>query len=204
MKLHWSPRSPYVRKVLIVAHEKGVADRIDKVRTRVGAFDANEVILVDNPIGKVPTLMLDNGEALYDSPVICEYLDGLSPKNPLLPAPGPERIATLRRQALGDGLMDLLNGWRVDTMKPDAPPSAVIAKASATKFWNAVGMLERSIESRDGQPVDLGDLAIACAFCYADFRFTDLDWRKDHPRLAAWHAKISERPSLVATVFVDA
>ena len=147
MKLHWSPRSPYVRKVLIVAHEKGVADRIERVRTHVGLFHVNDAILVDNPVGKVPTLVLENGEALFDLPVICEYLDGLSPANPLLPATGSERIATLLRQATGDGIMDVLNAWRADTMKPDAVPSAALAKASTTKFLNAVDALERGISS---------------------------------------------------------
>ena len=203
MKLHWSPRSPDVRKVLIVAHEKGVADRIERVRTHVGLFHVNDAILVDNPVGKVPTLILENGEALFDSPVICEYLDGLSPANPLLPATGSERIATLLRQATGDGIMDVLNAWRADTMKPDAVPSAALAKASTTKFLNAVDALERGIPARDPSAVDLGDLAIACGLCYADFRFAELDWRKGRPRLAAWHAKMSERPSLVATAFVD-
>ena len=99
--------------------------------------------------------------------------------------------------------MDVLNAWRADTMKPDAVPSAALAKASTTKFLNAVDALDRGISARDPSTVDLGDLAVACGLCYADFRFAELDWRKDRPRLAAWHAKISERPSLVATAFVD-
>ena len=106
MKLHWSPRSPYVRKVMIVAHELGVADRIETVRTIVGGTTPHLELMSENPLGKIPTLVLEDGTILYDSPVICEYLDTLHGGEKLFPS-GAERWTALRRLALGDGMLDV-------------------------------------------------------------------------------------------------
>jgi len=101
MKLHWSPRSPYVRKVMIVAHELGLADRLEIVRTVVGGITPHLELMRENPLGKIPTLVLEDGTILYDSPVICEYLDTLHAGEKLFPA-WPERLTALRRLALGE------------------------------------------------------------------------------------------------------
>src|ERR1700722_15095798 len=108
MKLHWSPRSPFVRKVMIFAHERGVADRITCVRTVAAMTRPHADLMKDNPLSKIPTLVLDNGTVLYDSPVICEYLDALDGAPKLFPRQSTARMTALCRQALGDGFMDLM------------------------------------------------------------------------------------------------
>src|SRR5262245_65057903 len=108
MKLHWSPRSPFVRKIMIVAHEVGVADKLDCVRTVAATTKPHTELMLDNPLSKIPTLVLDDGTVLYDSPVICEYLDGLAGGGKMFPADPKSRLVALRRQALGDGALDFL------------------------------------------------------------------------------------------------
>jgi glutathione S-transferase len=108
MKLHWSPRSPFVRKVMIVAHERGIADRLQCVRTVAEMTKPHAELMKENPLSKIPTLVLDDGTPLYDSRVICEYLDALGGDPRLFPQQGGARIVALRRQALGDGFLDLL------------------------------------------------------------------------------------------------
>lgn len=107
MKLHWSPRSPYVRKVMIAAHEMGLGDQLDCVRTVVSAFKPAEELFADNPLNKLPTLVLDDGTAFYDSRVICEYLDTQHQTPKLYPTEQSARFVALRNQALGDGLLDV-------------------------------------------------------------------------------------------------
>ena len=106
MKLHWSPRSPFVRKVMIAAHELGLMDRLTCVRTVAASTKPHAELMRDNPLSKIPTLVLDDGTVLYDSRVICEYLDTLGPAAKLFPSSGPVRMLALRRQALGDGFPD--------------------------------------------------------------------------------------------------
>ena len=111
MKLHWSPRSPFVRKVMIVAHELGLVERLDCVRTVAATTQPHELLMRDNPLSKIPTLVLADGTVIYDSPVICEYFDSLHDGPRLFPATMPERMAALRWQALGDGMLDFLLLW---------------------------------------------------------------------------------------------
>src|ERR1700756_3787191 len=108
MKLHWSPRSPFVRKVMVAVHELGLADRVTCVRTVAASTKPHAELMRDNPLSKIPTLVLDDGTVIYDSPVICEYLDGLGAPPKLHPADPKARLVALRRQALGDGYLDLL------------------------------------------------------------------------------------------------
>jgi len=108
MLLHWSPRSPYVRKVLITAHEAGIADRIENVRTVVAAAEPNVELMKENPQSRLPTLRLADGTSIYDSVVICEYFDSLHTGPKLFPEKYPERLVALRRHALGDGMLDTM------------------------------------------------------------------------------------------------
>jgi len=126
MKLHWSPRSPFVRKVMIAAHELGLVDRLDCVRTVAAATKPHTELMRDNPLSKIPTLVLDDGTAIYDSPVICEYLDRLHDKPKLFPPAFPERMTALRRQALGDGFLDFLLLWR-NELEREHPSQAHLA-----------------------------------------------------------------------------
>ncbi|MFC7540089.1 glutathione S-transferase N-terminal domain-containing protein [Siccirubricoccus deserti] len=121
MRLHWSSRSPFVRKVMVVVHERGLVDQIERVPTVVAMTKTDRALLPTNPLGKIPTLLLEDGSALYDSSVICEYLDGLGSGPRLFPADGRARITALRRQALGTGAMDMLVLWRGELAREHPP-----------------------------------------------------------------------------------
>lgn len=124
MTLHWSPRSPYVRKVMIVAHELGLADRIAPVRTVVGGTTPHRGLMARAPLGKIPVLELADGTVLYNSPVICDYLDNLHDGAKLFPPAWPERGVALRRLALGDGMLDVALAWLGEQFRPAERQSA--------------------------------------------------------------------------------
>jgi glutathione S-transferase len=201
MKLHWSPRSPFVRKVMIAAHETGLVGRITCVRTVVGMTQVNADLLPDNPLNKLPTLVLEDGSPLYDSGVILEYLDSLHDGPKLVPAEPAARWTALRRHALGDGLLDLLVLWRNERERPQ--PSQPHLEAFAVKRDSALKALECDAGGLAATPFGIGHVAIGCALSYADFRFADLDWRGNHPQLTAWHGTFSQRPSVRATEAVE-
>jgi glutathione S-transferase len=201
MKLHWSPRSPFVRKVMIVAHERGLVDRISCVRTVAAMTKPHSELMKDNPLSKIPTLVLDDGAVLYDSPVICEYLDALDGAPRLFPTEHKACIAALRRQALGDGFLDLLVLLRDERGREH--PSIPHLSSAETRKAAVLRHLERDATALALAPFSIGHIAIGCALCYLDFRFTDEDWRKGHPAIAAWHGKFVTRPSVRATEPVD-
>jgi glutathione S-transferase len=204
MLLHWSPRSPYVRLVMIAAHERGLADRLDCVRTLVGSFHVNPDIFPDNPLGKIPTLVLPDGRVLYDSRVITAYLDSIGAAgHPLTPHRDPERLDAMRRQALGIGFIDMMVFWMVERWRPEETRVDRIWESSRTKFASAVDGLDREVPRMAASAFDIGHLAIGAALTYADFRLADQQWRDGRPALADWFADISRRPSFVATAFVD-
>ncbi len=203
MKLHWSPRSPFVRKVMIVAHETGIADRLQRVRTVAAMMKPHAELMVDNPLSKIPTLVLADGTVLYDSAVICEYFDGLHSGPKLFPSTPRERMTALRRQALGDGLLDALVLWRGEIMRPAEQQSKPYLASFAARNEAALASLEREAPDLEASAFSIGHVAIGCALAYLDFRFADRQWRNDHPRLAAWHAPFLARPSVRATEPVD-
>ena len=201
MKLHWSPRSPFVRKVMIVAHERGLVDRIVCVRTVAAMTKPHAELMQDNPLSKIPTLVLDDGTAIYDSPVICEYLDALDGGPKLFPTEPKARMTALRRQALGDGFLDMMVALRNERER--AQPSGVHLASTAARKAAVLEHLEREAEAFAAAPFGIGHIAIGCALSYLDFRFADEDWRKDHPRIAHWHGKFAVRPSVRATEPID-
>ena len=201
MKLHWSPRSPFVRKVMIVVHERGLVDRIVCVRTVAAMTKPHAELMQDNPLSKIPTLVLDDGSVLYDSPVICEYLDALGDAPKLFPEEPAARFEALRRQALGDGFLDMLVTLRNERER--AHPSKVHMASTAVRTAAVLQSLEREAEALGATPFGIGHIAIGCALSYLDFRFADEDWRKGHPHIARWHAAFAARPSVQATEPVD-
>jgi glutathione S-transferase len=201
MKLHWSPRSPFVRKVMIVVHERGLVDRIACVRTVAAMTKPHAELMQDNPLSKIPTLVLDDGSVLYDSPVICEYLDGLGDAPTLFPAEPKARFEALRRQALGDGFLDMLVTLRNERER--AHPSEVHMASTAVRTAAVLQSLEGEADALGATPFSIGHIAIGCALSYLDFRYADAGWRKDHPRVARWHATFAARPSVRATEPVD-
>jgi glutathione S-transferase len=201
MKLHWSPRSPFVRKVMIVAHERGLTARITCVRTVAATSKPHAELMKDNPLSKIPTLVLDDGMVIYDSPVISEYLDALDGAPKLFPKEPKARLEALRRQALGDGFLDLLVLLRDERMR--AQPSKAHVASAALRKAAILKNLEADAPALASAPFGIGHIAIGCALSYLDFRYADEDWRKDHPRIADWHAAFAVRPSVRATVPVD-
>ena len=196
MKLHWSPRSPFVRKVMVCAHELGLAQRIEKIRSVVAMARPNPEVMKVNPLGKLPTMVLPDGSALYDSAVICEYLDELGGRK-LFPQAGPARWQALRRHALGDGLLDVLILWRNQRDEPVERQVREWLSGFDLKVRNALQVMEN--EDLKAEPFGIGQIAIACALGYIDFRFPDMDWKKKHPALGAWFEEISRRPSMQQT-----
>lgn len=201
MTLHWSPRSPFVRKVMVFAHEAGLVDRIRTVRTVVAMVKPNAELLPINPLSKIPTLELEDGSALYDSGVICEYLDTLHGGPRMIPEAGPARWLELRRHALATGLLDTLILWRNERDRDH--PSAVLLDAFAVKLRHALAMIESEIEDIAEQPVGLAQVTLGVVGAYLDFRFPDIDWRAPSPRFAAWHEAFSQRPSMRATLVAE-
>ena len=203
MTLHWSPRSPYVRKVMVAAHELGLADRLNCVRTVVGGTTPHMDLMKENPLGKIPTLVLEDGTFLYDSPVVCEYLDTLHSGPKLFPAAGPERFTALRRQALGSGMIDmglLLLGER---FRPEDRRSQAHMVIWTLKLQTSAAALEQEADALVASPFSIGHIAIGVALSYLDFRFDALKWRDGHPRLAAWYATFNARPSSQATQLAE-
>ena len=201
MKLHWSPRSPFVRKVMVVVHELGLADRIACMRTVAATTKPHAELMQDNPLSKIPTLVLDDGTVIYNLPVICEYLDGLDGGPKLHPAEPKARLVALRRQALGDGFLDMLVLLRDERMR--AHPSDVHKASAAVRKAAVLNSLDREADSLAATPFGIGHIAIGCALSYLDFRYADEDWRQGHPRIASWHAAFAARPSVRATEPID-
>ncbi|OZI19486.1 glutathione S-transferase [Bordetella genomosp. 9] len=203
MKLHWSPRSPFVRKVMIVLYEAGIEDRVQCVRTPVAMDKPNLDLVRDNPLIKLPTLVLDDGTSIYDSRVICAYLDELAGAG-LVPAEPRARLTAERRQALGDGLLDVLLLFRQERNKPPSRQTPEWLDAFALKRDAVLKALEREAPALRETRFDLGLIAIGCALSYLDYRYADLPWRDGHPALAAWHRDFCARPSVARTAPDDA
>lgn len=200
MKLHWSPKSPYVRKVMIAAHEAGVLDRIERVRSVAAMLKPNAALMADNPLSKIPTLVRADGRTLFDSVVICEYLDDLG-GTALFPAEGEARWAALRWHALGDGLLDALILWRNERERE--VPLAALLDAFELKTRASLTLLDGEAAALADAPFSIGHLTLGCALGYLDYRFDALGWRAIAPSLARWFETLRRRPSFQATEPTD-
>jgi glutathione S-transferase len=192
MKLRYSTTSPFVRKVHVLAIETGQIDRIELVKTVTTDPDLGR----NNPLQKVPAMEMDDGSSLYDSRVICEYLDS-QVGGKFFPPAGPARWTALRRQALADGMMDAAVLRMMESKKPENLRSADWDKRQKLKVTQGLAALEAD---HLGPQLDIGTLAVAIVLDYLDFRFKAEDWRPAHPKLAAWHKTFSERASLKKTL----
>lgn len=199
MKLHWGPNSPFVRKVMIAAHEAGLAGRIELVRSLVAMNKTNANLMRDNPLSKIPTLVTDGGMALFDSDVICEYFDSLHAGPKLVPADGDARWQVLRWNALGSGMLDALVLWRNERMRPEGHRSLETLEAYGQKCVATLDWVERQVPDLDRATFGLGHIAIGCMFGYLDLRFPDVAWRDTHPECARWFAGFARRPSAQLT-----
>ena len=201
MKIIGSATSPYVRKVRIVMAEK----KLDYQLVMEDVWAADSTIMASNPLGKVPCLVMEGGEAVFDSRVIVEYLDTLSPVGKLIPSQGRERAEVKTWEALGDGLVDaailarLETTWagRTSEQRSDAWTARQLSKITAALKAMSTGLGDKPFCS--GIHLSLSDIAVGCALAYLDLRFADIDWRKAHPNLAKLQEKLMLRPSFVET-----
>lgn len=198
MKLHWSPRSPYVRKVMIAAHELGLAEKLELIRSVAVMTSPNPAIMADNPLNKIPTLVLDDGRPLFDSLTICEFLNHMA-GGALFPPPGPERWDALMWHSAASGLTDVLILWRNEREKPPSAQTPEWLAAFALKTRSTLAFLQAERSRFDAASFGIGHIAIGCCLAYMDFRFADLDWRSAHPDLKAWFDDFTARPSFKAT-----
>ncbi len=201
MKLIGSATSPYVRKVRIVMAEK----KLDYQLAIDDVWALDTTIMASNPLGKVPCLVMEGGEAVFDSRVIVEYLDTLSPVGKLIPSQGRERAEVKTWEALGDGLIDaailarLEATWagRTDAQRSDAWTARQMGKITAALIAMSTGLGDKPFCS--GIHLSLSDIAVGCALAYLDLRFAHIDWRGAHPNLAKLQEKLMLRPSFVDT-----
>lgn len=203
MKLHWSPRSPFVRKVMIVAHETGLVDRIDRVRSVAIRTKPNPEILADSPVGRIPVLVLDDGTVLSGSYAICDYLDSLHGDRKLIPAEAPDRWRELELHGIADGLLDTLIAWRGELMKPAESRWQELADTCAVKSAACLDWLEERSPTFDDAAYGIGLITVGVALDYLDFRFPKPDWRVGRDELASWHRSFSDRASTKATEIVN-
>ncbi|MCL4799304.1 MAG: glutathione S-transferase N-terminal domain-containing protein [Burkholderiales bacterium] len=200
MKLWYSPPSPFARKARIAALELGLAERVEQIEVAVAPHKPNEEFGRRNPLMKVPALETDDGFVLFDSRVICEYLDAQAGGDRLIPAAPGKRWTVLRRQALGDGVTDagILRRYEL-AARPEALRWADWLAGQQKKIDLGLDLAEREA-AHWGKSLDIGQIAIACALHWLDFRFPGDDWRRGRPALAAWLAEIGQRPSFAQTM----
>ena len=202
MKLLSSPTSPYVRKVRIVFLEKKVD--LDLELENVWAADTK--IALNNPLGKVPCLLMETGEALYDSRVIVEYLDTLSPVGKLIPTGGRERTEVKVWEALADGLLDAAIAARMEAHwagRTEAQRSQVWIDRQLGKVHDCLAAMSRALGENTmccGIHLSLADIAVGCALAYLDFRYPHIAWRSDYPNLQRLQDKLMQRSSFIETV----
>ena len=195
MKLYMSPLSPFARKTRIVAQEVGLLARLELAPVSVQPLARNEAVAAPNPLAQVPTLVLDDGTALFDSRVICEALDSMG-GGALFPAPGPARWRALTEQALGDGAMAALVLVRYEaTLRAEGERSEGWVRGQLAKVDAALDRME-SWAGGFGGRFDIGTISLLCALGYLDLRFAERDWRPGRPALAAWFAGLAARPSV--------
>jgi glutathione S-transferase len=195
MKLRYSSASPFVRKVLVFAHETGLAGQIECVKTDVWAEGSD--IVKDNPLGKVPALITPDG-TFIGSALCCEYLDTLHTGRRLIPAEAPQRWRVLQQHSLADGIIEAAVAYIVETIRrPEALIYAGMQERQRAKILRTLDMIEAAGDLQGD--IDLASITLGCALGYLDFRHPTIDWRQSRPALASWFAAFDERASMRAT-----
>lgn len=199
LTLLYQSHSPYARKVLVCAHELGLAERLNVVHHETSPTNRNDAVFAANPLGKVPVLLTADAGALFDSVVICDYLDRLGGAGSLIPRDGPARYEALRLQALAQGLCDAGIALRWETVRrPEALRYPALAQGQATKLIEAYDHLET--QAPFSGPISIGQIALATALAWLEFRDMP-DFRQRAPQLAQWHDAFCQRPSMLATPY---
>lgn len=198
MKLFYSPTSPYARKCRVVAREKDLIGEIQEIMTNPWGEDT-AALCAANPLGKVPTLILNGGKTLFDSRVICGYLDSLTSEPRLIPAEGASRFDMLRLEALSDGLLDASVSLVLEARRPTEQQSPSMTARWRSAIDRALPVLAETVQTLPSSTPSLGGLTAAVALAYLDFRLPQIDWRTRHADLSAWYEGMKARPSFVET-----
>ena len=196
MKLHYTAASPFCRKVMVAAIECGIDDDIEIVTTNPHQSQPGFVAL--NPFSKIPTLVLDDGTVLFESLLICEYLNELAGGEQVLARPGPGCLRILRKHALGNGIMEASVLRRMESLRATDPDREKNLARQRAIMERALDQVETVIDTF-GDDMDIGNISIAVSLGYIDFRFSDDGWRERRPKLAKWYARVSNRKSLLQT-----
>ena len=194
MKLFYSATSPYVRKVMACAIQRGIVDRIETTSSNPHASPPD--LLAQNPLSKVPCLITDDGMSLFGSQLICEFLETMGEALPLFPVKPADRWRALKFQSLGDGILDAAVPCRGELGRPkEAARDAAIARYKAA-MMRTVDVLE---SDPPGLGIDIGSVTVACALGYMDFRYASDPWRPNHPKLSAWYDSFSQTACIAQT-----
>jgi glutathione S-transferase len=195
MKLAYSAASPYVRKVTACAIKRGINDKVERMKIAT----TDPALLPLNPLSKVPTLVTDDGMSIYDSPVICEYLDSVGSAPKLFPPAGPARWKALVQEALADGILDATQPRRREIALPQDEGRKTYIAQQQGKVKTALAQLEKDADKL-GNLDTIGEITIGCALGYLDFRYANEPWRAGHPKLTAWYEKVVKLPALAETM----
>ncbi len=198
MKLRYAPASPFVRKVTVTVIETGQEDKIERILT--DHHDPESGLTDDNPLGKVPALVLEDGAAIIESSLICAYLDGLHDGPKLIPDDPAARMKVLQMQALADGMADAAIQVQRERGRPEDKQMSDISDRQWGKAMRAMDALEAGADDLEG-PLDLGHIAVACGLGWIEYRLGDklAGWQDSRPRLAAWYSEFRQRPSMQST-----
>ncbi len=200
MKLVWAAASPFARKCMIVAQELGIDDRIEKIDGTGTPIAPGERTRANNPLAKLPSLVRDDGPAIYDSAVICQYLTSLVPGQTMLPDAGEARWSVLTLEALADGMSDSAVVVRYElALREESQQSQAWIDSQMAKVDGGLNALEVQAATF-GDAFTLGHAAVVCVLGYLDFRYPEKDWRGSHPALARWYEAASTRDSVAATM----
>jgi glutathione S-transferase len=195
VKLFFSPNSPYARKCRVVILEKGLQDKVELVS--VMPSDNPPELVAANPLGTVPTLVIDNGKSLCESPVICEYLDSLSDKNPLFPTDKSERFDALALAALADGIMDAAVACVMEGRRPEEKRYQVWVERKENAVKRTIAKISEF--NLDTKIWHIGAINTAIALSYVDFRLPHLNWRDNNKNLSNWLDFNNKKQSMLAT-----
>lgn len=197
MKLYYSAVSPYVRKIVILAAELGLASSIEHLPVSLSPYAPNVDVIALNPLGKIPVLETHDGAVLYDSTVIAEYLLSIAPGSSLLPSEPKARFETLTRASLADGILDAAQVIRFETARPEGFCYPKWVEGQQGKIVRGIALFEQQLP----KTFDLAAIGLCSTLAWIDLRIPDLDWRADAPRLAQWFEEVASRPSVHETRF---
>jgi glutathione S-transferase len=201
MQLLYAPTSPFVRKVMVCAHLTGQADRIEWLDSAAHPIRRDARIARHNPLAKVPTLILESGQSLFDSRTICEYLAAVGQATNLFPKEGEARWQALSRQSLADGLLDAALLARYESVaRPEGVPWPEWRSAQLVKVGACLDVIESQAAALRLQDPTIGEVTIGCALGYLDFRFPEMNWRDARPRAARWYEAFEAMPAMRATI----